>query len=100
MKTVGVQTTVLLFTLLAACLSVGAQDAAVPDHGVVEAGARTSWGDVYGRPDLPFDPSLKTSKYNEYRDLRDGFFVRRFRLHMDDLAGSEYFLDLQSDRAI
>ena len=71
-----------------------------PELGMVELGSRWSWGDVYGRPDLPFEPSLKTSKYNEYRDLRDGFFVRRFRLNMDDLAGSKYFLDVQSDKAI
>jgi MtrB/PioB family decaheme-associated outer membrane protein len=71
-----------------------------PEHGMVEAGARTSWGDVYGRPDLPFKPALKTSDYNEYRDLRDGFFVRRFRLNMGDLSGSKYFVDLQSDKSI
>ena len=68
--------------------------------GVVELGSRWSWGDVYGRPDLPFDPSLKTSKYNEYRDLRDGFFIPKVRLSMDDIAGSKYFLDVQSNNAI
>ncbi len=51
-----------------------------PQHGMIEAGTRTIWGNVYGRPDLPFEPSLRNSKYNEYRDLRDGFFVRRARL--------------------
>jgi MtrB/PioB family decaheme-associated outer membrane protein len=71
-----------------------------PERGMVELGSRWSWGEVYGRPDLPFDPSLKTSKYGEYRDLRDGVFVRRFRLNMDDLVGSKYFLDVQSDKAI
>ena len=71
-----------------------------PEHGMVEAGTRESWGDVYGRPDLPFTPSLKTSKYDEYRDLRDGFFIRRFRLNRDDLIGSKYYFDLQSDKAI
>ena len=55
---------------------------------------------MYGRPDLPFEPSLKTSKYNEYRDLRDGFFIRRFRLNMGRLIGSKYYVDLQSDKAI
>jgi hypothetical protein len=43
---------------------------------------------------------LKTSKYNEYRDLRDGFFIPRVRLSMDDIAGSKYFLDVQSNNAI
>src|SRR4051812_4895032 len=71
-----------------------------PVGGVVELGSRWSWGDVYGRPDLPFDPSLKTSKYNEYRDVRDGFFIPKVRLSMDDIAGSKYFLDVQSNNAI
>jgi MtrB/PioB family decaheme-associated outer membrane protein len=75
------------------------QDQPVP-HGVAEFGGRTSWGDVYGRPDLPFQPALKTSNYDEYRDLRDGFFIRRFRLNRDDLYGSKYFVDVQSDKAI
>jgi MtrB/PioB family decaheme-associated outer membrane protein len=71
-----------------------------PELGMVEMGTRWSWGEVYGRPDLPFSPDLKTSKYNEYRDIRDGFFIRRFRLRRDDLLGTNYFLDVQSDRSI
>ena len=71
-----------------------------PSSGMIEAGTRAVWGEVYGRPDLPFDPSLRTSKYNEYRDLRDGFFIRRFRLNRDDLFGAKYFVDIQSDKAI
>src|SRR5271166_677419 len=82
-------TFVLLAFLLVPAVLLG-QDQPT-EHGMVEAGGRTSWGDVYGRPDLPFQPSLKTSNYDEYRDLRDGFFIRRFRLNMDDLAGSKYF---------
>jgi MtrB/PioB family decaheme-associated outer membrane protein len=91
-------TFVLLVLLLVPAVFLG-QDQR-PERGVVELGSRWSWGDVYGRPDLPFQPSLKTSKYEEYRDLRDGFFVRRFRLNMDNLAGSKYFLDVQSDKSI
>lgn len=97
MKTVGVKAAFL--TLLFATASGFGQDEP-PARGTVEFGARTSWGDVYGRPDLPFTPSLKTSKYDEYRDLRDGFFVRRFRLNRDDLMGSQYFVDMQSDKSI
>lgn len=69
-------------------------------HGSVDAGARDVWGDVYGRPDLPFTPALRTSDYNEYRDIRDGFFIRRFYLFRDDRNDSKYFVNLQSDRAI
>ena len=88
-----------LLLLLLAPIAARGQDQH-PERGMIEAGTRSIWGDVYGRPDLPFNPSLRTSKYNEYRDLRDGFFIRRFRLNRDDLLGTKYFLDLQSDKAI
>ena len=63
------------------------------ETNVIEFGVRYRWGDVYGRPDLmlgpggpaasgnpsiapgclgcgtAFDPLLRTSKYEEYRDL-------------------------------
>jgi MtrB/PioB family decaheme-associated outer membrane protein len=99
MKTARAQTVFLLLALLIAPSVLLSQDQR-PARGMVELGSRWSWGDVYGRPDLPFQPLLKTSKYDEYRDLRDGFFVRRFRLNMDDLAGSKYFLDVQSDKSV
>ena len=91
-------TFVLLVLLSGPVILLGQEESAA--HGTVEAGGRTSWGDVYGRPDLPFKPSLKTSNYNEYRDLRDGFFIRRFRLNMGELSGSKYFVDVQSDKSI
>src|SRR5271165_3898414 len=99
MKRVSQKIPVIMLALLLLCAVVPGQEPR-PERGMVEAGARSSWGDVYGRPDLPFQPSLKTSKYDEYRDLRDGFFVRRFRLNMDDIAGSKYYFDLQSDKSI
>jgi MtrB/PioB family decaheme-associated outer membrane protein len=98
MKIATAKTAFLLLGLLLAPAAIG-QDQR-PELGMVELGSRWSFGDVYGRPDLPFEPSLKTSKYDEYRDLRDGFFIRRFRLRRDDLMGSKYFLDVQSDKAI
>ena len=70
-----------------------------PQVGVVEFGARGTWGEVYGRPDLPFEPSLRTSKYEEYRYLRDGFFIPRARLNWDNVA-SKYFVDFQAAKAI
>jgi MtrB/PioB family decaheme-associated outer membrane protein len=100
MKTARARFLSLVLTLLIAPVALFSQDQPPPVAGVVELGSRWSWGDVYGRPDLPFDPSLKTSKYNEYRDLRDGFFIPKVRLSMDDLAGSKYFLDVQSNNAI
>jgi MtrB/PioB family decaheme-associated outer membrane protein len=85
----------------------GATEAA---HGMVELGVRAVTGDVYGRPDLrtgqclgcgaSFDPSLRTSKFNEYSDVRDGFYVPRFDMHYDDILGSKYYVSLQSQKAI
>lgn len=89
---------VLLGLIMAGTLALGQDER--PLRGMVDAGSRWAWGNVYGRPDLPFEPNFKTSKYNEYRDLRDGFFVRRLRLNMDDLGGAKYYLDLQSDKAV
>ena len=65
----------LLLTLLVTPLALLSQEKTPdPDKnpeqgGMVELGARGIWGDVYGRPDLPFTPPLKTSKYN-VRHLR------------------------------
>jgi Protein of unknown function (DUF3374). len=80
------------------------------NHGIVELGIRAVTGDVYGRPDLqtgqcvgcgtPFQPGLRTSKFNEYRDVRDGFYVPRFDLHYDDILGTKYYVSLQSQKAI
>ena len=101
MKTTRTNAAWLLLVLLLAPASLLSQDQdQPPERGMVEAGTRNVWGTVYGRPDLPFSPSLRTSKFNEYRDVRDGFFVRRFRLNMGDLIGSKYFLDIQSDKAV
>src|SRR6266852_5798202 len=58
-------------------------------HGYVDFGVRFATGDVYGRPDLPFAPALKNSKFNEYRDVRDGFFLRRADVRFDNLLGSK-----------
>jgi len=71
-----------------------------PQRGSIEFGVRSVWGDVYGRPDLPFRPSIFTSKYNEYRDVRNGFFVRRGHLILDDFVGTNNYLDIQTDKAI
>jgi MtrB/PioB family decaheme-associated outer membrane protein len=102
---------ILLLMLLVAPLTLIGQDQATdgqekgsdeskrPQVGIVEFGARGTWGEVYGRPDLPFTPSLRKSKYEEYRDLRDGFFIPRARLNWDNVA-SKYFLDFQAAKAI
>ncbi len=90
---------VMLLALLLVPVALQGQDQQ-PERGTVEVGVRGIWGDVYGRPDLPFSPLLKTSKYNEYRDLRDGVFLRKLRLNFEDLLGSKNYFHLQSQKAI
>lgn len=73
-----------------------AQKEEPPQHGSIEFGARHVWGEVYGRPDLPFTPDVTTSKFNEYSDYRNGFVIRRLNLRYDDFLGTKNYVSLQS----
>jgi len=64
--------------------------------GQVEFGFRTFWGNVYGRPDLPFKPDLATSKMNEYSDIRNNFYVRRADITIDDILGTRNYVKYQT----
>jgi hypothetical protein len=66
------------------------------DENFIEFGGRGFFGDVYGRPDLPFKPNLRTSKLNEYGDLRNNFLIRRARIYMDNVLGSRNYLLYQT----
>jgi MtrB/PioB family decaheme-associated outer membrane protein len=66
------------------------------NHGYLDFGVRFATGDVYGRPDLPFDPVVKNSKFNEYRDVRDGFYLRRADVKFDNLLGTRNYISFQS----
>src|SRR5215470_19067196 len=70
------------------------------EHGYVDFGARFATGDVYGRPDLPFSPVLKTSKFNEYRDVRNGFFLRRSDIRIDNILKTKTYISLQTSKAV
>jgi opacity protein-like surface antigen len=82
----------------------------VTEHGSIDFGVRYAEGDVYGRPDLqtgqclgcgtPFDPSLKNSKFNEYRDIRNGFYVRRFDVKFENVLSSKNYVSLQSQKTL
>ena len=96
-------TIILLFALLFLPALLFSQDKPAPPpspapatHGSVEFGVRGVMGKVYGRPDLPFTPSLLNSKFNEYGDRRTGFVVRKFDLHFDDVLGTKNYVDLKS----
>ena len=68
--------------------------------GEVEFGVRFATGDVYGRPDLPFQPGLKSSQFNEYQDIRNGFYVRRFDVKFDNVLHSKNYFSLQSQSTL
>ena len=70
------------------------------DHRTVDFGVRFATGDVDGRPDLPFQPGLKTSKFNEYRDVRDGFYLRRVDVRFDNVLNSGNYAWLQSQQTL
>ena len=92
-----------------------------PERGSVEFGIRDTWGDVYGRPDLatgpsttgnpatqlgcvgcgtPFSPLLSNSKYEEYRDLRNGFFIKRINARFDNVLHSNNYFSIQSQKTL
>ena len=68
--------------------------------GNVEFGVRFANGDVYGRPDLPFSPSLKTSQFNEYQDIRNGFYLRHADINFDNVLHSKNYFRLQSQSTL
>jgi hypothetical protein len=68
--------------------------------GHVEFGFRTFWGDVYGRPDLPFSPNLATSKLNEYNDIRDNFYIRRANIFRDNVLGTPTYVKYQTQNSL
>lgn len=70
------------------------------DHGYADFGVRFATGDVYGRPDLPFNPVLKTSKFNEYRDVRNGFLLRRADVRFDNVLNTKNYVSLQTSKAV
>ena len=118
----------LLFSMIIVAQEKPAPDKSTQDKGaetnVVEFGVRYRWGDVYGRPDLElgpgrpapsgnpsiapgclgcgtaFDPLLSTSKYEEYRDLRNGFFVPKLDARFENLLGSKNYVRAQSQKTL
>jgi MtrB/PioB family decaheme-associated outer membrane protein len=67
------------------------------ERGSVEIGVRAVDGDVYGRGDLPFRPSLTKGKFNEYRDLRTGMFLRSFQANF---GGLKNYFNVQSQNSL
>src|SRR5262245_9762720 len=66
----------------------------------LEFGVRSFWGNVYGRPDLPFKPALATSKLNEYSDIRKNLYVRRALLNFQDVFGKTNYFQYQTQSSL
>ena len=96
--TLVVVSLVALLSVPSAAFGQGSENP--PNRGHIDVGIRHIWGDVYGRPDLPFSPDLLMSKLNEYNDLRNNVFVRSFHLSADDVFGTRNYLRLQSESSL
>ena len=98
------KSTALVFSAFLAFLSLpagaSAQDNKEADHGSIDFGVRFATGTVDGRPDLPFEPPLKTSQFNEYRDIRDGFYVRRADLRFDNVLHTKNYVAFQTQSTL
>ena len=68
-------------------------------QGMIEFGGRSYWGDVYGRPDLPFKPNLATSKMNEYTDIPKNFLIRRARISLENVFGTSSYFNYQTQNS-
>ncbi|HTB91236.1 MAG TPA: MtrB/PioB family outer membrane beta-barrel protein [Candidatus Sulfotelmatobacter sp.] len=88
----------ILSLLVFPCRAPGQEKEA--DHGYVDFGVRAATGDVYGRPDLPFQPALSASQFNEYQDVRDGFYVRRLDVKFDNVLHTKNYFALQSQSTL
>src|SRR5689334_15271596 len=98
MKNKYFSTFALLTLLLVPAINFAQEQPA--ERGSIELGVRQVWGDVYGRPDLAFKPNLLNSKFNEYSDIRNGFFVRNLNAGFDNVLGSNNFVSVQSRSAV
>lgn len=93
----------MLFALLALLLlpAVAMGQAEVEqEKNVVEFGIRAITGDVRGRQDLQFRPDIVTSKFNEYSDRRNGFYLRRADLLFDNFFGTGNFIELKTTSSV
>jgi MtrB/PioB family decaheme-associated outer membrane protein len=100
MKNLRNHVMVAVLALLSVSAVLGQEAGKDQINGSIELGVRNTWGDVYGRPDLPFTPNLSTSKFNEYRDVRNGFFIPKFNLDMPDVLETRNYLTVESQKAI
>lgn len=64
-----------------------AQDAE-PERGRIEFGVRQLYGD------------RRSAKFNEYREIPQGFFVQRLELDLDDLLHNSFFVNFQGREAV
>ena len=99
MRKITVLALLMVSILLFVPVSLLAQDKQ-SIQGSVDFGVRFATGDVDGRPDLPFQPALKTSQFNVYQDVRDGFYLRHIDIKIDNVLNSKDYFALQSQSSL
>ena len=92
-----------LLALLFLPIAASGQDPAAPGQRFIEFGFRGVTGTVDRRTEpgeVPFSngfrPDILNSGINAYRDYRDGFYVPRARLFLDNFLGTKNYFSFQS----
>ena len=89
----------MVFALLLFPAGISAQDKQTV-QGSVDLGVRFATGEADGRPDLPFQPAFKSSQFNEYQDVRDGFYLRHADIKIDNMLHTKNYFSLQSQSTL
>jgi hypothetical protein len=94
--------TALLALLFVPSVALG-QDPAAPGQRFIEFGFRGITGTVdrrTGPGEVPFSngfrPDITNSGINTYRDYRNGFYIPRARVYVDNFLGTKNYFSLQS----
>lgn len=92
-----------LVALLLVPVSAFGQDPAAPGQRFIELGSRWITGTVDRRTnpgEVPFSngfrPDILNSGVNTYRDYRNGFYVPRARIYVENVLGTKSYFSLQS----
>jgi hypothetical protein len=100
-KTKKLSVIALLALLFVPAVATG-QDPAAPGQRFIEFGFRTITGTVdrrTGPGEVPFSngfrPDIVNSGINTYRDYRNGFYVPRARVYVDNFLGTKNYFSLQ-----
>ncbi|MFB3917519.1 MAG: MtrB/PioB family outer membrane beta-barrel protein [Terriglobales bacterium] len=98
---------ILLALLLAPTAVFGQEEEVAPGHGFIEFGVRGVTGDVDASDrhlpwgaSVPFSnsfrPDVLDSTLNTYNDYRNGFYIPKSSVHLDDFLGTKSYFSWKS----